>query len=1000
MILKFDTKLFRLISIIAVYLLITKEVAATGILIKHLTDLNGLPQNSIKAIARDQMGYLWVVTEHGVARFDGNNTKSFIDTSLLSNRYSIITPGRNADEFYAITDHMMVMQLNRGRLKKLKHDSIINDRYFYSGCQTSIWGIHQFYINDKGKRCYVGVTLTGALIMDDGQTTTPLPSEYEGNLFAWKGKLYSVDADLNINALKSFDINSAITRPSKETNTPRFPQSSILNSIPVFIFRHKVYSIDEENGKMKITELMSNIKDDENFNCVLYDKKTETLFLGTATNGLYIYKINSGIRIPEFTRNKSYAAQVDIGNDRIFAGGDIIGLDTAYSLPEIRKNIIQYATMKDHLGYIYYPSQSTGTYRLAISGLTKPPVKIFKETCVWIYEDKDHRIWMYDRNNVKIYTNVSADEKKLIYCFSRFNNIRGNMIFDPKERTYLMVNGAYLYKINEQLQLTDSLQIDKRLDIRCLFKSNTGIIWLGTYGHGVKCIQNRNIYSLPLDHEKNLLIAHEIFQDHLSNYWITTNKGLFKFKAGEVENKLFNQDGQKISYNYYNTYDGLHTNEFNGASYPGLVKLSNGFYSLPTISGLVWINPDKIRDLVMNSDILIEDVIADNVYYDPEQPIAFDEDISRLTLNFSMVYWGNHENISIKYKMEGVDKAWTLLNSPYSISYSHLPGGHHVLDIMIENYQQPDHFTHKKIYIDIPLKYYQKWWFYVLITMAFIGILMLYSNFRTRWIKLKNIKLEQLVKARTAELIVKNQKINDSLQLLEKKQEALDQSISIKDRAMSVFSHNIVGPLKFITILTNNMLKGKSETDMEKLSTIDLTSKSLLQHSVDLLTWVKTQDEHFKVKEEAIPLNEFVLQKIQLFKPIAESSNIKFDINISESIQLFTDKQLLNIILYNIVDNAIKHTNNGVITIEATQTPEDIQLIFTDTGAGMPMEQVFKLNEYHIQNHHHKMKNAESQNGFGVGWFIIADCLSLLKASYTVTSELDKGTEIILNFPV
>lgn len=973
----------------------------SSILFKHYTDIDGLPQNSIKAIVKDRLGYVWIATENGLCRYDGQHLKAYVDTTLMSTRFWNISPGPN-QTFYAITEFQEVLKIEDGRVSKLKNDFLINKRYNYSKKHVSILDIQQFFTGTNQSLNYIGYDIKSkAIILDQGNQITKLSRQFMPNIFVLKGQLYSLDNKLNIHPIKNEEM--ALDNESKKEELKLyFLKSNTINHPSIFISNNKAYIIRVIGDKITCLELVKNLPTTLTFENCLYDEKLNTLILGSSTNGLFVYKINTGILLPSQAKERSYTAQVLADENLIFSVNKITGLDTVYNPNKYIDSVYHYVLLKDHFNNIYYPrNYSHGIYVTDNVFNNVKPKKIFNEDCpVFMVEDPKYRIWICDKTTgLSIYDNRNINNKPCIKRYSQFINPKGNLAYNKFNNTYTLAHKHSLYQFDEQLNLIDSIPLKPNLQIRNLYFSNTGVLWVTSYGAGIFCIKNREIIRLPLDKKKHLLFSHCVFQDNLNNYWITSNKGLFKISSKLIDNYLFSEQKGNINFYYYSTYDGLKTNEFNGGCYPCMLDMQNGYYSLPTISGLVWINPQMLKDIEITPNILIDEIVADNNVYYLTGSTTLNALPSRLTINLSMVYWGNPENIEIEYLLEGADKVWSKLPQLYSINYGNLSGGIHILKIRIKNHLYPDNYIYKEFEIILPLRYYQKWWFYILCIIGLIALVFTIVYYRTMKIQRLNSELEKQIAERTLELRLQNKMIIESYEELEKNQELLDHSISLKDRAMAIFSHNIVGPLKFITVLTDFMSKGNTSIDIEKVKTIDQTAKSLLQHSKDLLIWVKTQDENYKPSKAPVELRKFILQKIELFKAMAESANIKFDIQIDEKTLLYSDKQLLKIIFYNLIDNALKYSHNGTITIRAKSGEHSLVIDFIDTGTGMNAHQVDKLNSYSIPSNRKKY-NSENKDGFGIGWYIIADCLILLSATYTIKSELEKGTQITLNFPI
>jgi ligand-binding sensor domain-containing protein len=84
--------------------------------ITHYTTENGLPQNSVKAIAMDQFGFYWLATEMGLVRFDGHNFKLFNkqNTGINSNRFIDIQKAAATDQLYGVNEHWTVLPIKNG----------------------------------------------------------------------------------------------------------------------------------------------------------------------------------------------------------------------------------------------------------------------------------------------------------------------------------------------------------------------------------------------------------------------------------------------------------------------------------------------------------------------------------------------------------------------------------------------------------------------------------------------------------------------------------------------------------------------------------------------------------------------------------------------------------------------------------------------------------------------------------------------------------------------
>lgn len=106
---------------------------------------------------------------------------------------------------------------------------------------------------------------------------------------------------------------------------------------------------------------------------------------------------------------------------------------------------------------------------------------------------------------------------------------------------------------------------------------------------------------------------------------------------------------------------------------------------------------------------------------------------------------------------------------------------------------------------------------------------------------------------------------------------------------------------------------------------------------------------------------------------------------------------MLGVILFNLIDNAVKYTQQGTIKIECLQHALEWQLIVSDSGRGINTEILNKIQNIEVTKLS-KIKSVDDQ-GYGIGWSIISDCLQILNARVVIDSKENVGTSFKLIFP-
>ncbi len=162
----------------------------------------------------------------------------------------------------------------------------------------------------------------------------------------------------------------------------------------------------------------------------------------------------------------------------------------------------------------------------------------------------------------------------------------------------------------------------------------------------------------------------------------------------------------------------------------------------------------------------------------------------------------------------------------------------------------------------------------------------------------------------------------------------------LKDEFLVNTSHELKTPLSSIIALSDSLLMGGTKTispvQLEAASLIR-TSARRLSHTVnDVLDIVKLRNEDLSLAIRALDLNRVYRSILGMFSILAIPKGLKIQTDIPDTLPLvLADENRLAQILYNLMDNALKHTDNGIITITAESIDSFVNVSITDTGRGI-----------------------------------------------------------------
>ncbi|UTW61942.1 HAMP domain-containing protein [bacterium SCSIO 12741] len=212
-------------------------------------------------------------------------------------------------------------------------------------------------------------------------------------------------------------------------------------------------------------------------------------------------------------------------------------------------------------------------------------------------------------------------------------------------------------------------------------------------------------------------------------------------------------------------------------------------------------------------------------------------------------------------------------------------------------------------------------------------------------------------------------------------------------------SHDLRTPLAAIQGYAETLvLKSKDlpEADREKYIEIILKSTNRVNKLVqDLFELSKLETNQIEPQFERFSLAELVADIVAKYGLMAKSQGVRLDSNIPHDLpDIHADLALIDRVLQNLVDNALKYTpENGVIAIEIQSTEKGLQVNVADTGLGIPEGELpFIFNRY-------RQGTKPKKGGAGLGLAIVKRILDLHEATLSVSSKENEGTVFTFVLP-
>lgn len=222
-----------------------------------------------------------------------------------------------------------------------------------------------------------------------------------------------------------------------------------------------------------------------------------------------------------------------------------------------------------------------------------------------------------------------------------------------------------------------------------------------------------------------------------------------------------------------------------------------------------------------------------------------------------------------------------------------------------------------------------------------------------------------------------------------------------RNQFVSNASHELKTPLATIKILVESMLYQDdmpAELRSEFLGDIDREIDRLSSVVGDLLTLVHIDSHKLRLRREMMVFSDTVRETVARLTPLAKKRGQQIVARIADGCEMFADPGKLSQVCYNILENAIKYTpDGGTITVVLSRMGRDAVLEITDTGVGIPKEDL-----PHVFDRFYRVDKARSRDtgGTGLGLSIVQQIVRLHAGSVTVQSEPGKGTTFTVQLPV
>jgi len=712
----------------------------------------------------------------------------------------------------------------------------------------------------------------------------------------------------------------------------------------------------------------------------------------------------------EFTHLNAQTSNVRVGNDSLSI--------FSYDGSTYKASSYNYAVEVDDDGIVYIGNENG---LLEFDGSEWILHKNPKFSSVWFLKIIQDRIYVSDGYELGFYQRDSLGFMNYHTLVEELNDegFFRNILFAFEK------DGKLYFNTYDKIMVWDG-EVIKNLNIKNahMFKVDNDIL-LSIYEGGLAKIINDTIEYVNEDFKWTDDAAFLIEQNHLKEWIIyTSEQGFYKLNTSDYSAEPWESEITKYFLRDDRDFFSVHSinDTLNVAKTweHGIVFFTNEGKLLKEITAEAGLKSDYVFgvDIDCRNNIWLGNALGvnylkwegiDSLDYIPETVVryvkALDSTIyikgQNHNLNFDRIKSQEFtfhfatpsilkQELEYSFYLEGFEDDFSSWNTEVKKGYTNLPGGEytfHVKARLIDNeYLLIKPFS---LNINIPLPWYENKWSYVLMVLILGGLIFGFIRIRTQRLKTVNRKLEELVSERTSQLL------DQQVQLREANEE-----LTVINNELDNFvyrsSHDLVAPLKSLRGLIQIAKLEQTPEEKEKYFDLMNTSINKLEEFIkSIMDFSTNTKKPLEFKE--IKLNDVLDSIVQDIKYYTNSDKVELYRSFEDDFIIETDSKRLNIVLSNLITNAVKYHNfnqedQPYIEIKAEKKDKYYELKVTDNGQGIPEEFHDKIFNMFFRAH-------QGIEGSGLGLYIVVDTLKVLQGEIDFTSKVRQGTEFIIKLP-
>jgi ligand-binding sensor domain-containing protein/signal transduction histidine kinase len=984
--------------------------------IKHWNMDTGLPNNAILDIEQTEDGYLWLATFNGLTRFDGIDFEAFYRANtpeLLTDHISALLVD-DRDQLWVGTNGGGLLKYYRGAFTSYKSNSVNGSiiTAMAKGSNGVLWigtrdGLLKFdndrfeeveggvldnyYITslfqDQNERLWIGTTTQGLYVVDSNGITSfttehGLPSNSIYSVFVDSRDDVWVGTNRGVSL-----IGSGIENFDSYPNAPKGYVNDFLEDHEGNVWMGSSSGLYRFNSQFEKPD-----QNEEVGNHIiqsLFSDREKNIWAGTYRVGLSRLNQSKFLLFGELEGLQNEVVNVTYWDSTQHWVGTDMGLIKVEN-GEIESFMLDQRSdgnrirdiLRDSKGRLWICTYNGLVHFDGEQVVQKYAVKdgLSSNNIRRIVEDHQGNLWVGTANG------LNRIESGKITNYDAESGLRDSFIMslfvDNQGKLWVGTNGGGSYVYNgDYFEPVTSLQGSRDIVFNFTQDEN-GAIWIST-NRGVLYHQDSTTYNITA---KEGIVSNNIFQVILEEpglAWLTSDRGIMRVSREDALNLIKGESEVLRNVRLFDRADGLRTGQITAAS--NADTNADGQIWFCTIKGVAAINGKNIPTNDLRAITKVTRVLTEDERFQGSEEILLPAGNRTLEVHYSGLSFSAPEKVKYKYKLENFDPDWVDAGSRRTAYYTNLPPGEYEFQVLAANNDGLWSEAPATIQLVQQAYFYQETWFLVLLVVLLIAFGAFLYYLRAMGLSRRNYQLARMVQERTRDLQYQKEDILF-------KSEELNQLNTVKDKLLSVISHDLRGPIAAISGLLGLLKSGHLSYHelMSQSNRLNTEVHNLTYLLDNLLNWSKTQMQGIKLNQENVSLHTVVEQNLKMVAPISDQKKISIFNRVPDSCYTYTDVNFLSLVIRNLLMNALKFTHErGEITITSEKQNGNVVVAVNDNGVGMTPEELDKL--FNKDTHYSKMGTA-NEAGTGIGLLLCKEFVELDGGRIWAESKIGEGS--------